>query len=87
MDVLDCRGVFGEYRDHVMLWVACCMLFLGCCCFCLRAGEVTVPSLCQYDSACHLSVGDVKLDSLGEPCQYQGVKDGSVQEGSSDIVG
>jgi hypothetical protein len=46
-----------------MLWAACCMLFFGF----LRAGDVTVPSMCQYDSGCHLSVGDVKLDSLVEP--------------------
>lgn len=52
-----------EDRDHIMLWATCCMLFFGF----LRAGEVTVPSMRQYDPGCHLSVGDVKLDSLVEP--------------------
>lgn len=49
--------------DNIMLWAACCMLFFGF----MRAGEVTVPSMQQYDSDSHLSVGDVMLDNLAAP--------------------
>lgn len=49
--------------DHIMLWAACCMCFFGF----LRSGEVTVESLKAYDPGCHLSVGDVALDSLTDP--------------------
>ena len=33
----------------------------------LRAGEITVPSLKEYDPEGHLSVGDVALDSQTDP--------------------
>ena len=33
----------------------------------LRAGEITVPSLKEYDPDGHLSVGDVALDSQTDP--------------------
>ena len=46
-----------------MLWAACCLCFFGF----LRSGEVTVPSLKEYDSEGHLSVGDVALDSQRDP--------------------
>ena len=46
-----------------MLWAACCMCFFGF----LRSGEITVPSLKEYDPEGHLSVGDVALDSHQDP--------------------
>ena len=33
----------------------------------LRSGEVTVPSLKEYDGGAHLSEGDVSLDSVKSP--------------------
>lgn len=50
-------------NNNIMLWAACCMCFFGF----LRSGEVTVESLKGYDKECHLSVGDVALDSLTDP--------------------
>ena len=49
--------------DNIMLWAACCTCFFGF----LRSGEVTVPSMKSYDPGCHLSAGDVSLDSLTSP--------------------
>ena len=49
----------GPSKDEVMLWAACCLGFLGF----LRAGEFTVPDDKSYDSKCHLSYGDVTVDS------------------------
>lgn len=54
-------------RDNIMLWAACCMCFFGF----LRSGEVTVPSLKEYDAEGHLSEGDVSLDSLSNPTVVQ----------------
>ena len=54
-------------EDNIMLWAACCMCFFGF----LRSGEVTVPSVREYDADGHLSVGDVKLDSLCNPSVVQ----------------
>ena len=49
--------------DNIMLWAACCTCFFGF----LRSGEITVPSMKSYDPGCHLSAGDVTLDSLTSP--------------------
>ncbi len=49
--------------DCIMLWAASCTCFFGF----LRSGEVTVPSLREYDPEGHLSEGDVSLDSQNEP--------------------
>ena len=53
--------------DSVMLWAACCMCYFGF----LRSGEVTVPSLKEYDGGAHLSEGDVSLDSVKSPKMVQ----------------
>ena len=53
--------------DYIMLWAACCMCFFGF----LRSGEVTVPSLREYDPESHLSEGDVTLDKLSVPTLVQ----------------
>ena len=53
--------------DHIMLWAACCMCFFGF----LQSGEVTVPSLREYDPEGLLSEGDVTLDSLSAPTLVQ----------------
>lgn len=60
------RTFWGKDRcnwDNIMLWAACCTCFFGF----LRSREVTVPSLRAYDAECHLSNGDVMLDSLDHP--------------------
>ena len=49
--------------DNIMLWAACCTCFFGF----LRSGEITVPSMRSYDPGCHLSAGDVSVDSLASP--------------------
>ena len=49
--------------DNIMLWAACCTCYFGF----LRSGEITVPSMKSYDPGCHLSAGDVTLDSLTSP--------------------
>ena len=50
-------------KDEVMLWAACCLGFFGF----LRAGEFTVPDDKSYDPTCHLSFGDVAVDSQIKP--------------------
>ena len=54
-------------HDNIMLWAACCMCFFGF----LRSGEVTVPSLKEYDLEGHLSGGDVTLDNPAAPTVVQ----------------
>ena len=53
--------------DFIMLWAASCTCFFGF----LRSGEVTVPSMRDYDPDSHLSEGDVSLDSQSEPSVVQ----------------
>ena len=53
----------SQSHNNIMLWAACCMAFFGF----LRAGEITVPSLKEYDPDGHLSAGDVALDSQTDP--------------------
>ena len=50
-------------RDTAMLWAAATMCFFGF----LRAGEVVVPSDGGFDESCHLSFGDVRVDSHSSP--------------------
>ena len=72
--------------DSVMLWAACCMCYFGV----LRSGEVTVPSLKEYDGGAHLSEGDVSLDSVKSPKMVQvRVKqsNGSFQKGCDGLLG
>ena len=49
--------------DTKMLWAACCLGFFGF----LRSGEMTVPSQSGYDPDCHLSYGDITVDSPRNP--------------------
>ena len=49
--------------DFIMLWAASCTCFFDF----LWSGEVTVPSVREYDTEGHLSEGDVSLDSQNEP--------------------
>ena len=49
--------------DDIMLWAACCTCFFGF----LRSREITVPSMKSYDPGCHLSAGNVTVDSLTSP--------------------
>ena len=53
----------SSHPDNIMLWAACCTCFFGF----LRSGEVTVPSMKDYDPEAHLSEGDVALDKLLNP--------------------
>ena len=55
-------GNSSEFNS-VMSWVACCMCYF----IYLRSGEVTVPSLKEYDGGAHLSEGDVSLDCVKSP--------------------
>ena len=50
-----------------MLWAAACICFFGF----LRSGEVVVPSQSAYDSAVHLSIGDVRLENTTDPGYVQ----------------
>ena len=49
--------------DVQMLWAACTLAFSAF----LRTGEMTVPSDKGYDSAIHLSVGDIAVDNPSAP--------------------
>ena len=66
-DILRCIRRIWEMDntnpDVIMLWAACCTCFFGF----LRCGEITVPSLQEYDPGYHLSDGDVKLDCASHP--------------------
>ena len=52
----------SEYQN-IMLWAACCTAIFGF----LRVGEMTIPSLDAFNSAVHLSLGDIALDSRTTP--------------------
>ena len=47
----------------VMLWAACCLAYFGF----MRIGELTVSSDDAYDSASHLSWGDIAVDDPACP--------------------
>lgn len=47
------------YRSSRLLWAACCLAFFGF----LRCGEFTIPTVSAFDSARHLSLSDVAVDS------------------------
>ena len=49
--------------DYIMLWAACCTCFFGF----LRSGEITVPSIREFDPEGHLSEGDVSLNCQSNP--------------------
>ena len=60
------KGVWdkkGDSRDIKMLWAACCLCFFAF----LRAGEMSVPSDKAYDSAVHLSMGEITVDDPSNP--------------------
>ena len=50
-------------KDTYMLWASCCLAFFGF----LQTGEMTCPSDTNYDSSCHLSMGDVARDDAKKP--------------------
>ena len=52
----------SEYQN-IMLWAACCTAIFGF----LRVGETTIPSSDAFNSAVHLSLGDIALDSRTTP--------------------
>ena len=47
----------------VMLWATCCLAYFGF----MRIGELTVSSDDAYDSASHLSWGDIAVDDPASP--------------------
>ena len=49
--------------DIAMLWAACTLGFFGF----LRCGEFTCTSRQAYDPGCHLSLGDIAIDSPSNP--------------------
>ena len=49
--------------DDIMVWAVCMIAFFGF----FRAGELTVPSVCTFDPAVHLSVKDVSFDARLNP--------------------
>ena len=58
--MLKLREVWGAKPTdptNIMLWAACCTAFFGF----LRLGEITTPSLKEYDAEVHLSFGDISL--------------------------
>lgn len=55
---------------NIMLWAACCTAFFGF----LQSGEITTPSLREYDASVHLSFGDVALDSTHNPTAQVRIK-------------
>ena len=57
----------SQSHNNIMLWAAYCMALFGF----LRAGEITVPSLKEYDPDGHLSAGDVALDSQTDPTEVR----------------
>ena len=66
MDIMDKLQDYWRQEkgyDSIMLWAACCMCFYGF----LRSGEITVPSMAEFDSEGHLAEGDVALDGLEDP--------------------
>ena len=52
----------SEYQN-IMLWAACCTTFFGFLCI----GEMTIPSSDAFNSAIHLSLCDIALDSRTTP--------------------
>ena len=68
--MLKLRKVWGAKPTdptNIMLWAACCTAFFGF----LRSGEITTPSLKEYDAEVHLSFGDISLDSTHNPTVAQ----------------
>ena len=68
--LLRLREVLGSKTTdptNIILWAACCTAFFGF----LRSGEITTPSLREYDASVHLSFGDVALDSTHNPTVAQ----------------
>ena len=68
--LLRLREVWGSKATdptNIMLWAACCTAFFGF----LRSGEITTPSLKEYEANVHLSVGDISLDSTQNPTVAQ----------------
>ena len=63
MDIMDKLRDYWEKKtdqDSIMLWAVCTMCFYGF----LRSGEITVPSMVEFDSE---GEGDVALDSREDP--------------------
>ena len=50
-----------------MFWAVCCTAFFGF----FRLDEILLPSGSTYDSNIYLSVGDVAVDSVGNPKMIQ----------------
>ena len=68
--MLKLREIWGAKPTdptNIMLWAACCTAFFGF----LRSGEITTPSLKEYDAEVHLSFGDISLDSTHNPTVAQ----------------
>ena len=74
-------------QDALMLWAASCMCFFGF----LRAGEIVVQSVAEYDESSHLSYGDVRVNDTSNP-QYlvihlKASKTDPFRQGVSVVVG
>ena len=50
--------------DIILLWAAATVCFFGF----FRAGEITVPTLSDFDEKIHLAWGDVAIDNPESPC-------------------
>ena len=57
----------AKEANVVMLWAACCLAYFGF----MRIGELTVSSDDAYDSASHLSWGDIAVDDPAYPSSME----------------
>ena len=59
------RSLELSTRDHIMLWIACCLGFFAF----LRAGQFTVNAL--FQPSIHMAVGDLQADALVNPTCFK----------------
>jgi hypothetical protein len=70
LDILfKIEETMNDNFDSNVLWAAMTLAHFGC----LRAGELTVPSVMSFDPLIHLSVGDVNFSQLDPNTPYMSV--------------
>ena len=53
--------------DNIMIWAASLVCFFGF----LRSGEITIPSVTNYDASTHLNPSDISVDVPSQPTVVQ----------------